>query len=306
MDKISIALEAARSRLPEMEIRLDEPMKNHTSYKIGGPVRAMFFPSSTATLLELAGLFQEYEVTPLIIGNGTNLLADDAPLDMVAVKTTGLNNIRRTGERELTADAGVSLSRLAVFACNSALSGLEFAHGIPGTLGGAVAMNAGAYGGEMKDVVQSTKICDPIKGVHTIKGEEHCFSYRSSRFRVAGEVILSSVIRLLKGDKDSIRMLMEELNLMRSGSQPLDVPSAGSTFKRPATGFAAAMIEQAGLKGFAIGGASVSQKHSGFVINNGGATFSDVMAVITHIKETVFKQFNIELEPEIKIISRNL
>jgi UDP-N-acetylmuramate dehydrogenase len=202
----------------------------------------------------------------------------------------------------MTAESGILLSKLAVFALEHSLTGLEFAHGIPGTLGGAVSMNAGAYGGEMKDIVVKTTAVAPDSQVFDVIGDAHGFSYRRSRFSEMNHVILSSVLKLDKGDPEVIKSRMDELSRKRRESQPLNLPSAGSTFKRPQGGYAAALIEQAGLKGYVFGGAMVSEKHAGFVVNRGNATFSDVMAVIDHVRETVLKQFSIELEPEVKII----
>ena len=333
MENISLAIEAIKARLPSMECRLDEPMKNHTSIRIGGSMRAMCLPKSAEDLSLLCNLLREFETKLLIMGNGTNLLVDDSkPLEMITIKTTGISDMRLSGETEITAGAGASLSRLAVFARMHELSGLECAHGIPGTLGGAVAINAGAYGMEMKDVVHSTSVFDcsglicgidgsinerekaarvePMSidgassqfGIYTVTGEEHGFSYRNSRFAHSNDIILSSVIRLKRSDKESISAQMDELAVRRKESQPLELPSAGSTFKRPKDGYAAALTEQAGLKGFAIGGAQISSKHSGFIVNNGTATFADVMAIIDHVKDAVHKQFGIELELEYKIV----
>ena len=303
MDTIDAALEAVHYKLPEIKCRLFEPMMRHTSFRIGGPVRAMFFPDRPSALAGLCGVLDENGAAPFIMGNGTNLLADDRQLDLVVVNTSALNSRGQTGETEITAGAGMLLSKLAVFASQRGLTGLEFAHGIPGTLGGAVAMNAGAYGGEMKAVVRSTKVFNPAAGVFTLTGEEHMFSYRQSRIARSGDVILSSVIELQKGDAAGIREKMEELGARRSASQPLDAPSAGSAFKRPVSGYAASLIEQAGLRGYVHGRAQVSEKHAGFIINRGGATFSDVMAVIEHVRETVFRMFGVELELEIKIVT---
>ena len=302
MDAISGALNAVRNSLGHIEGRLGEPMKNHTSFKIGGSVRAMFFPKSAEELAELCTAMREFGIRPFIMGNGTNLLFPDGALDIIAVKMTGLSDIRLTGETEITADSGVTLSRLAVFACERGLKGLEFAHGIPGTLGGAVSMNAGAYGGEMKDVIYRTEALRAATEGFSVTGGEHEFSYRQSRFSDTGDIILSSVIRLEKSDSGEIRARMDDLAARRRESQPLNLPSAGSAFKRPESGYAAALIDQAGLKGFTIGGAMVSEKHSGFIVNTGGASFGDVLAVIGHVRETVFKLFGIELEPEVKII----
>ena len=287
---------------PAVRCRLGEPMKNHTSFRIGGTVRAMFFPGSADELAGLCAALRDRGTEPLILGNGTNILADDKPLDIVVVKTTGLCDIARTGDAEITAGAGILLSKLAAFACEQSLSGLEFAHGIPGTLGGAVAMNAGAYGGEMKDVVRSTRALGADDTSSILTGEEHGFSYRRSILSQNNDIALSSVIKLKKGGMDAIKSLMSDLSARRRENQPLDLPSAGSAFKRPKGGYAAKLIEQAGLKGFAIGGAQVSAKHSGFIVNMGDASFSDVIAVVEHVQETVYKQFSIKLEPEIKIV----
>jgi len=303
MDTIAAALDAVHYKLPKIKYRLLEPMKRHTSFRIGGPVRAMFFPDRHAALTGLCGVLNENGVAPFIMGKGTNLLAEDGELDLVVVNTRALNSREQTGETEITAGAGIPLSKLAVFASECGLSGFEFAHGIPGTLGGAVAMNAGAYGGEMKAVVRSTKVFNHESGVFTITGEEHMFSYRQSRFAQGGGVILSSVIELQKGDTAGIREKMDELGSRRGASQPLDLPSAGSAFKRPGSGYAASLIEQAGLRGYIYGKAQVSEKHAGFIVNRGGATFSDVMAVIEHVRETVLRLFGVELELEIKIVT---
>ena len=278
-------------------------MKNHTSFKIGGPARVMFFPENPEDLTQLCDLLHKHGIQPLIMGNGTNLLANDRPLDIAVVKTTGLRSIERIVEDEISAGAGALLSKLAVFAYECGLTGLEFAHGIPGTLGGAVIMNAGAYGGEIKDVVRKTTIYNAKTGKCSITGAEHGFSYRHSRLSDTGETVLSSMIRLEKAEREEIKAKMDELSIRRRESQPLDLPSAGSTFKRPREGYAAALIEQAGLKGYTVGGAQVSEKHSGFIVNRGGASFSDVMAVIEHVRGTVLDRFGIELEPEVRIIS---
>ena len=302
MDRFYKAIEEAGKTLPSIECKVDELMKNHTTLKIGGAVRGLFLPKKTEELLALCRLLRDNGITPFVFGNGSNLLVDDrGALEMIAIKTSGIDEVTLTAPNEITAAAGATMAKLAVFALNHELSGLECAAGIPGTLGGAVLMNAGAYGMEIKDVVRSTigmKNCE----MFSLTGEEHEFSYRHSRFTDSGEIVLSSVLRLEKGDKVSIRAKMQELALRRSESQPLDLPSAGSAFKRPKEGYAAAMIDQAGLKGFAIGDAQVSAKHAGFIVNTGSAKFSDVMALIEHVQAVVYKQFAVELEPEYKII----
>ncbi|HHT17768.1 MAG TPA: UDP-N-acetylmuramate dehydrogenase [Papillibacter sp.] len=303
MNTISHALDTLLQRFPEADIRRDEPMSRHTSFRIGGAVRAMLFPKSAEEMKGFLQTLREAGVEPLVIGNGTNLLVQDGELDLVVIKTqSGLSQIRRTGETEITAGSGTLLSRLAVFAQEQGLGGIEFAHGIPGTLGGAVLMNAGAYGGEMKDVVVKTAALAPDGGEVTVEGEAHGFAYRKSRFEESGEVILASTLSLYKKDPGEIAREMEALAQRRRESQPLTLPSAGSTFKRPKTGYAAALIDEAGLKGFRIGGAAVSEKHAGFVVNLGGATFGDVLAVMEHIQKTVFARCGVELEPEVRII----
>jgi len=293
--------------LPDLTVLLNEPIKNHTTLGIGGPAKAMYFPQTVSCMVQLLEKLHEQGTAPFIMGNGSNLLVVDKPLDITVINTKKLQNIEMTeavnNNYEITADSGVLLSELAVFAQKHGLEGLEFAHGIPGTLGGAVLMNAGAYDGEMKDVVHSTRAYNEENGEYTLTQAEHEFSYRSSFFAYSGDVILSSTIKLKKGDKDVIAEKMKNLAKRRRESQPLDKKSAGSTFKRPKTGFAAALIEQAGLKGYTIGGAQVSSMHAGFIINTGNATFDDFCKIIEHVQQTVLKQTGVELEPEIKILT---
>jgi UDP-N-acetylmuramate dehydrogenase len=236
------------------------------------------------------------------------VLADDRGFDAIAVKTSGVNGIEVTPVGLIRADAGVTLRRLALFACDNGLTGLEFAHGIPGTLGGAVVMNAGAYGGRMSDAVTAVRVL-PVPGETDAEaeiGSEECgFGYRRSRFSDGGEVVASVDIRLESGGAGEIAARMEELAARRRSSQPLDMPSAGSAFKRPRDGYAAALIEQAGLKGYAIGGARVSEKHAGFIVNAANATFEDVARLMEYVRDRVLTLFGIELEPEIKILRRD-
>jgi len=310
MDVISRAVEAVRSEAPGIFFKLDEPVKNYTTFKIGGPARVMFFPESINGLTEVCDILNRHDITPAILGNGSNILASDAKLNIVIINMSGLNSIEPADTRDtamqehwdIRADAGVLLSQLAVFACENGLTGLEFAHGIPGSLGGAVVMNAGAYGGEMKDVIYSTVVYNAADGKCAIPAAGHEFTYRSSRFTGSNDILFSSVIRLEKGDRESIKRRMEELNARRRESQPLDLPSGGSTFKRPKDGYAAALIEQAGLKGYSSGGAQVSDKHAGFIVNRGDAKFTDVMAVIGHVQETVLKKLGVSLELEVKVL----
>ena len=213
-----------------------------------------------------------------------------------------MKEVSLIGDDTIEAQCGALLSSIAVLALKESLEGFEFAHGIPGTLGGAVMMNAGAYGGEMKDVVLSVRALCADGVVREFCGEENDFSYRHSRYAESGDIVLSAKIRLKKGNADEIKGRMEELGAKRRASQPLTLPSAGSTFKRPVGGYAAALIQDAGLKGYTVGGAQVSEKHSGFVVNIGGATFSDVVNLMDYIKKTVYEKSGIELTPEVRII----
>lgn len=304
MNQTTYALNHVRSLYPNVEVLLDEPMSNHTSFKIGGMVKAIFMPKRAQELAEISRILSRNNVQPLIIGKGTNLLVDDKALDLIVIKTTGLNEITKISDNELIAGSGALLSKIALFAYENEMIGFEFAHGIPGTLGGAIVMNAGAFGGEMRDVIKASSAYNIAVGAYTVEGDEHAFAYRASRFTGVDKksIVLSSIISLQKGYKEVIAAALEELAIRRAENQPLEMPSAGSSFKRPQTGYAASLIEQAGLKGYAVGGAAVSMKHAGFIVNHGGATFSDVIAVMEHIMKTVYKQFGIVLEPEVKVI----
>lgn len=288
--------------LPDLPVEKEVPLNRHTSFRIGGAARRMAFPQSREQLVILMGFAHECGVQPFILGKGTNLLVSDDGIDTLVIKTSqNLTSVRCLDAETLEADAGISLSHLAVFAQQSALTGLEFAHGIPGSLGGAVYMNAGAYGGEMSQVVSEVTALFP-DGVRRLTGEEIGFSYRHSIFTDNGGIVLGAKLRLKKGDKQAIRSKMEELMARRKKSQPLEYPSAGSTFKRPEGNFAGALIEQAGLKGLTVGGAQVSQKHAGFIINAGGATCEDVKCLIGEVQKRVLEKSGVMLEPEVKII----
>ena len=303
MDKFESYSELVKKNCRMAKVMLDEPMSAHTSFQIGGPARVMVVPETVQDVSFAVGTAKEMELDTLVIGKGTNLLVTDSPLYKVVIKLYGgLDDIGSVDDETIYAQSGAPLSRIAVFAMNSALTGFEFAHGIPGTLGGAVSMNAGAYGGEMKDVVVKTTYLGADGQVRTIEGARHNFGYRRSCFSGTDDIILSSEMKLSKGNMLAIMLKMKELAAKRRSSQPLDMPSAGSTFKRPATGYAAALIEEAGLKGQGFGGACVSEKHAGFVINRGGATFDDVLKTMELIQKTVYEKFGVELEPEVKII----
>ena len=294
-------LREARSRRPELTILENEPMSRHCSFRIGGACDAMLLPSSIEDVEAVCALLAECGEKPFLMGNGTNLLVTDAPLHRIVLRMgEDFSRIDPVNGTALRAESGATLSRLALFAAARGLAGLEFAHGIPGTLGGAVSMNAGADGGEMKDVVTSVTYLD--KDLSLRETDDAGFSYRRSRFSDTDCIVLGAKISLHEDDPDAIRERMRSLAERRRSSQPLDMPSAGSTFKRPAGGYAAALIDEAGLKGYTVGGAQVSEKHAGFVVNRGGACFDDVLRLIEHIQSEVYRVSGIELEPEVKII----
>ena len=289
--------------LPDVRILREEPMSSHTSFRIGGAAKRMAFPQNGEQMVLLVGFAEACGVEPMVIGNGTNLLISDAGLDRLVIETSTMNRIEAGEDGRITADAGVSLARLADFACKQGLTGLEFAHGIPGTLGGAVCMNAGAYDGEMKQVIQGVSVYFPGEGVRFLTCGEMEFGYRHSLLSDRPEaVVLSAVMQLAPGEEEAIRDKMQELMGRRKASQPLEYPSAGSTFKRPAGFFAGTLIDQCGLKGLTVGGAQVSEKHAGFVINIGGATCADVTELIRQVQARVLAEKGVRLEPEVRII----
>ena len=290
--------------LPDLEVRAEEPMARHTSFRIGGPARRMACPVSAEQLVLLYEFARECGARPLMIGNGTNLLVPDEGLDRLVIDTTGLGTLETGPEPEtIMAGCGVSLARLASFACQQGWTGLEFAHGIPGTVGGGLTMNAGAYGGELRQVVRQVRVLVPEEGIRTLSGEEMAFGYRRSLLTQNPEIVaLSAVFALTPGDPAAIRQRMQELMQKRKESQPLEWASAGSTFKRPEGYFAGTLIDQCGLKGLTVGGAQVSEKHAGFVINRGGATCADVLALIEEIQNRVWEARGVRLEPEVRII----
>ena len=298
-------LEELTAALPGVELRAGEPLSAHTSFRIGGPAEVMACPRTEAELTAVLAACKARGIGPRILGGGTNILAPDEGVPGVVISTRGLDGLRMTGENQITAGAGVPLARLAVFAQQHGLTGLEFAHGIPGTVGGGLYMNAGAYGGELVQVAVAAAFL-------TLEGELRRFdapamelSYRHSAFMALEGVIVSGTFRLTPGDPEEIRARMRELMEKRKASQPLELPSAGSTFKRPVGGYAAALIQEAGLKGFRVGDAAVSEKHSGFVVNLGRASAADVTALIAQVQSRVRENSGIELEPEVRIWTSN-
>ena len=287
--------------LAKENIKENEPMKNHISFKTGGCARYFVTPECSDEVIAVIDALKKEKVPYTVIGNGSNLLFSDKGFDG-AVVCIGkkMSSVSADGV-SVTAQAGALLSRISSVATANSLTGFEFASGIPGSLGGALVMNAGAYGGEMKDVVRTTTYVDASGKIKTISSEEHQFGYRKSVFK-NGDVILSSVIELKKGDIEEIKAKCEELNTRRREKQPLEYPSAGSTFKRPEGHFASKLIDDASLRGYRVGGAMVSEKHCGFVINYDNATSMDIFNLMKEIKRTVYDKFGVVLEPEVRLI----
>ena len=293
--------------LPALEIRENEPMSEHCSFKIGGPARLMLLPSSAEEAASALAILRSSGAQVLIVGSCTNLLIPDEGYPGAVVRMSKpASSMELLDAARIRAQAGATLNALAVFAAQHELTGLEFAHGIPGSVGGGVAMNAGAYGGEMRDVLESAEYVDKDGAIRTLSGDALGLSYRHSAFSDTDKLITSAVFRLTPGDGEAVRARMNELIEKRRASQPLDMPSAGSTFKRPETGYAAALIDEAGLKGLSVGGAMVSTKHAGFVVNAGGATYSDVIELMREVRRRVYEFSGVLLEPEVKIIGPGL
>ena len=287
--------------LPNVELRFEEPMHKHTSFRIGGNVEVMAFPKNTEELAEVLKTSALLDVNPAILGAGTNILAPDEGLRGVVICLKDcLSGMEQLDDSRIRVAAGVTMTRAAVFAAGLGLSGMEFAHGIPGSIGGGVYMNAGAYGGEIKDICESVDVMDMAGNLRTLTCGEMGFSYRHSVLEEEAGIVVSAVFRLEKKPEEEIRARMKELQAKRTASQPLDLPSAGSAFKRPVGGFAAALIDQAGLKGFSVGAAAISTKHAGFAVNLGGATASDMKELFRQVSDIVFEKSGIRLEPEVR------
>ena len=287
-----------------IEYRQNEPMRAHTTFKIGGEADIFIIPASPAALIYAVKKCNELEIPYFILGNGSNLLVSDGGIEGAVISLSGINGISSDGEK-ITCGAGAMLSSVCLKALSLSLTGLEFAYGIPGTAGGALYMNAGAYGGQTADVIESAECLTASGEIKTLKKEDMRLGYRSSVFKKGGLIIISLTLALKKGDKTEIKAEMDDLLNRRKQKQPLEYPSAGSTFKRPEGYFAGALIEKNGLKGSAVGGAQVSEKHAGFVINRGGATAADVKALIGKIQKKVFENDGVMLEPEVIFKGRN-
>lgn len=295
-------LQLLRAMCPDAAFAENEPLSAHTSFRIGGPAALMAFPKNEDELAVLLRAASQCGVKPRILGAGTNVLAPDEGLDGLVICTKDcLLGLRALEGGRIEAMAGETLAHAAVFARGQSLTGLEFAHGIPGTVGGGVYMNAGAYGGEIAQVAEETTVLMADGTRRVLRGAEQAFAYRTSAFERMECMIVKTVFALRPGDADEIGARMRELMEKRRTSQPLELPSAGSTFKRPAGAYAGALIEASGLKGRGVGGAEVSRKHAGFVVNRGGATARDVLETIKLVQETVYSDSGFRLEPEVRI-----
>lgn len=285
------------------EVILNAPMKKYTSFKCGGNARVLVIPQSVDSLQKILDFCYSKNICPLVIGNGSNLLVTDNGIENVVIKIgSKISNINLVDDETICCEAGASLKSLCMFALENSLSGLEFAYGIPGTLGGAVYMNAGAYGGEMKDVLYSCKHIDENGNLNELSQSELNLRYRSSAYTDNGYTIVSALMKLKKAPKAEIKAAMDDKLQRRKDKQPLEYPSAGSTFKRPEGYFAGALIEDCGLKGYTVGGAQVSEKHAGFVINKDNATSTDVLNLIKDVQKIVYEKHGVKLETEVKII----
>ena len=288
--------------ISDIELRFDEPMANHTSFRIGGGAEVMAFPKSFDELSRILKVSALLDCKSAILGAGTNVLAPDEGIrGLVICLKDCLGGMEQTGENRIRVMAGVTMTRAAVFAANLGLSGLEFAHGIPGTVGGGVYMNAGAYGGEICQVCKSVDVMDFSGELRRFSAEEMEFSYRHSILEEKPGIVVAAEFELTNAPVEQIKAKMKELMGKRSASQPLDLPSAGSAFKRPVGGYAAALIDGAGLKGFSVGGAAISTKHAGFAVNLGSATAEDVKCLLRQVSDIVFEKSGIRLEPEVRI-----
>ena len=302
MTDLTVFQQKIRGFLPNIELRFNEPLAKHTSFRIGGPAEVMAFPRNREELADLLKTSALLDNKPVILGAGTNVLAPDVGVaGLVICLKDCLDGMEQINETTIRIMGGVTMTRAAVFACNLGLSGLEFAHGIPGTIGGGIYMNAGAYGGELCQVCVSVELMNLQGETRRVSAEEMGFSYRHSMLEDHFAIVISADFELMRKSSESIRERMKELMGKRATSQPLDKPSAGSAFKRPAVGYAAALIDGAGLKGFRIGDAAISEKHAGFAVNLGNATAADVKELLLKVSDLVFERSGIRLEPEVRI-----
>ena len=302
MTDMTVFQQKISALISDIELRFNEPMANHTSFRIGGGAEVMAFPKNIDELSRVLKVSALLDCNPAILGAGTNVLAPDKGMSgLVICLKDSLEGMEQVGERCIRVMAGVTMTRAAIFAANLGLSGLEFAHGIPGTVGGGVYMNAGAYGGEICQVCKTVDVMNLDGELRHLSAEEMEFSYRHSVLEEKNGIVVAAEFELTAAPVDQIKGKMKELMGKRSASQPLDLPSAGSAFKRPVGGYAAALIDQAGLKGYTVGGAAISTKHAGFAVNLGGATAEDVKTLLSQVSDIVFEKSGILLEPEVRI-----
>jgi len=281
----------------------DEPMKNHTSFCVGGPAKLLIKPRDEEALVEILKSIRKNNYKYYILGNCTNIIVRDKGFDGIIIKLKNkLNDVKKVSDKEIYAGTGASMKKISEFAMENSLTGLEFAHGIPGSLGGAIVMNAGAYDGEIKNVVKSVRLLDENLDVIEVPGEEMNFSYRHSLVQERDLIVLGATFSLEDGDKNEIREKYEDFDQRRADKQPLDMPSAGSTFKRPTGYFAGKLIDDSGLRGFTHKGAGISEKHCGFVVNKNKASAQDVLETIEIVQKVVRDKFDVTLEREVKII----
>ena len=290
-----------------LPVSLDESLGRHTTFRIGGNADFFCVPATVTQLTRILELCRQYQVRTYLLGNGSNTLFSDAGFGGAVICLTGLNSrfsmqAQPDGSTKVLAPAGMMLSALCNTAQKESLAGLEFAFGIPGTVGGAVYMNAGAYGGEMKDVLKTVTVADREGDIIKLSADELNLGYRTSIVKTADYLVLEAEISLKEGNPEEIKELMRDLTERRTSKQPLEFPSAGSTFKRPEGYFAGKLIMDSGLRGYRVGGAQVSEKHCGFVINAGGATAADVRALIQDVQNTVYEKFGVMLEPEVRFL----
>lgn len=292
----------AALQIQNIEFRCGEMLSAHSTFRIGGPADWFVQPDTAEKLVSTVEICKQYDVPYYFLGNGSNILFGDEGYRGVIIDISALAPQITCEDAVISVSAGCGLGRLCIFARDKALSGLEFAYGIPGTVGGAVYMNAGAYGGEIKDVLLDATVLEQDGTVHTVPAEALELTYRHSKLEETGACVLAARFRLTPGNQDEIRAQMEKLMQQRRDKQPLDKPSAGSTFKRPQGAFAAALIDQCGLRGFRVGGAAISEKHCGFAVNLGGATCADVEALCDQVAAIVKEKTGYTLEKEIRVV----
>ncbi|NLK94288.1 MAG: UDP-N-acetylmuramate dehydrogenase [Clostridiales bacterium] len=286
------------------EIMINSLMKEHIYFKVGGPVDILLNPSKSEQIIKTIRICRENNIPYIVIGNGSNLLVKDGGIRGIVIKLCALNKLEINGD-SIKAGAGVLLKDVSEFALENSLTGFEFACGIPGSVGGAVFMNAGAYDGEIKNVVKEIEVIDKEGNYKVLRGDEIKLGYRTSNIKDEKYIVISATFKLTPGDKGKIESRIKELTEKRESKQPLEYPSAGSTFKRPEGYFAGKLIEDSGLKGYQIGGAAVSEKHSGFIINKDNATAKDVLDLIKYVQKKVKSKFGVELTPEVRILGED-